>query len=182
MGIATRSGFIHAVAGMAAGGTTARTSHYMYDPDLNSWTTKATLGASAAVAYAEILDGVLYSFGNTHTYAYDPVLNSWTAKASRGVNQLWAGSAVVNDLAYIIGGGNSASLSTTTAITDIVNRYDPVANSWVTRSPLPQARQAIGACAVSNGKIYVFGGETSAGDPGTQTAGVLVYDPAADTW
>ena len=50
--------------------------------------------------------------------------------------------------------------------------------TWVTRAPMPTARQEL-ATAAFNGKIYVIGGYDI---DGRSTAIVEVYDPATDTW
>jgi N-acetylneuraminic acid mutarotase len=54
--------------------------------------------------------------------------------------------------------------------------YDPRANVWALRAPLPTARSAPMA-AVIGGRIYVAGG---APDPAGRT--LESYDPAADRW
>jgi len=69
---------------------------------------------------------------------------------------------------YVIGGFNGVSPL------DVVEEYDPIGNTWTTRTPMPTARSLVAAGAV-DGKIYVVGGYN-----GMTT--VEAYDPAADSW
>src|SRR5207237_6696847 len=59
-----------------------------------------------------------------------------------------------------------------------VNRYDPVANTWIPRAPLPVALYATrGIYAASTGKFYVFGGYN-----GSVLNTTYIYDPVANSW
>ena len=82
------------------------------------------------------------------------------------------GAATVSDLIYAIGGNTSGGVAV-----DAVERYDPVANTWTTRTPLPAPRRYLAAAAL-NGIVYAIGGETSGGTVAT----VEAYDPVANTW
>ena len=55
--------------------------------------------------------------------------------------------------------------------------YDPVANRWTTRSPLPTVRSGI-AAAVLDQKVFVFGGESPRGTHKE----VESYDPSGNRW
>jgi len=55
--------------------------------------------------------------------------------------------------------------------------YDPAADRWVPRAPLPTARSGI-AAAVLGGRIIVVGGESTSGTFDQ----VEAYDPGRDGW
>ncbi len=55
--------------------------------------------------------------------------------------------------------------------------YDPKADTWTARAPLPTARSGHGS-VLYRGKIFVMGGEGSNRVFGQNEA----YDPAADKW
>jgi N-acetylneuraminic acid mutarotase len=61
--------------------------------------------------------------------------------------------------------------------------FDPVANTWTERSPMPTARNHAFAGVVS-GRIYVIGGRIGAGNiPATTNVDVVEeYDPATNQW
>lgn len=75
---------------------------------------------------------------------------------------------------YIFGGSQGTSYVPQT------EAYDPVADLWVTKAPMPSGRlrNLIAACRATNGKIYVVGGQTVV----TESAFVDEYNPATDTW
>ncbi|MBI4278354.1 MAG: galactose oxidase, partial [Armatimonadetes bacterium] len=60
---------------------------------------------------------------------------------------------------------------------DVNEEYDPAANAWRPRAPLPTHRSGI-AAEVLGGRIYVFGGEAPEGTFKENEE----YDPAADRW
>ncbi len=61
-----------------------------------------------------------------------------------------------------------------------VEAYDPANNSWSTVAPMPTARHNCSAVTVSNGRIFVIGGDTGGG--GENVAIVEIYDPATNSW
>ena len=58
--------------------------------------------------------------------------------------------------------------------------YDPRADRWQAKAPLPTGRSGI-AAAVLDGQIVVVGGETF-GNVRRTFAEAEAYDPAADSW
>jgi hypothetical protein len=89
------------------------------------------------------------------------------------------GAAGASDGTYFYAaGGYSFSSGQTLAV---LNRFDPVANSWTAMASMPQA--AIMATAVyypPTNRIYVFGGEDAA--LGTNYNITRIYDIATNTW
>lgn len=70
-----------------------------------------------------------------------------------------------------------------------LDRYDPQADRWETRAPIPASRttgQQVGgglAMAAVGGRLVAFGGEWFApGGGGGVFAETWIYDPAADRW
>ena len=62
-------------------------------------------------------------------------------------------------------------------VTEVVEEYDPITDTWMKKSDIPTPRSAHSADVV-NGKIYVIGGW----DGHTELSTVEEYDPATDTW
>jgi len=62
---------------------------------------------------------------------------------------------------------------------DVVERYDPVANTWETDFPALKKARTNAAAAVYHGWLYVLGGRT---DEGEVTDDVEVYNPSEQKW
>src|ERR1051326_6228301 len=77
---------------------------------------------------------------------------------------------------YAVGGQTSEQSEPDKAgFVNTVYEYDPAANRWTTKAPMPTARSG-GAAAVIGDKIYVAGGPPPAGHH------FAVYAPSAHTW
>jgi hypothetical protein len=80
-------------------------------------------------------------------------------------------------------GGGLASVAIAGSIFTLLGsgelwEYDPGADRWLARRPLPAARQGCGMAALA-GQLYACGG---LGGEGTRDGATLAYDPAADEW
>jgi N-acetylneuraminic acid mutarotase len=83
-------------------------------------------------------------------------------------------AGVVNGKLYAIGGRINGRHDRSITMNE---EYDPVANRWTTRSPLPTVRSGI-AAAVLDQKVFVFGGESPRGTHKE----VESYDPSGNRW
>ena len=116
-------------------------------------------------------------------WAYDYSNDRMIRKAPLPIYSAEGVSGVINGKLYVLPGacngngypnaGYCAKEQTTRFY-----RYDPVANSWVTRPSAPHFHRR-GAAAVINGKFYVAGGFAGFDTPVTA---LDVYDPATNTW
>ncbi|MFC1935737.1 thrombospondin type 3 repeat-containing protein, partial [Chloroflexota bacterium] len=151
------------------GGQVASTVLQIFDPVSDSW----SLGAPLPEARIELTavtgdDGRIYVFGGQHwpdssgdqTVAtldiYDPVSDTWVSGApmSRPRNNL-AGALGSNGRIYAIGGGLTYSLG---QLTDTVESYDPLTNTWRPEPSLNSIRGGHGAARAGDGHIYAIGG------------------------
>jgi uncharacterized delta-60 repeat protein len=110
------------------------------------------------------------------SFALNGGLTGWTTKAAMlggGVNA--AAGGVINGVWYVAGGGPPAG-STTNGL----QAYDPVANTWTTRTSAGVSRGAAAAGVIAN-KLYVAGGALSL-DYNTPTLALEIYDPVTDSW
>ena len=82
--------------------------------------------------------------------------------------------AALDGRLYAIGGRIDGSYSRNLAVNE---SYDPAADAWQPRAPLPTARSGI-AASVLNGNIIVVGGEAPSGTFNQ----VEAYAPQSDTW
>jgi len=147
--------------------------------------TKRTEVAAAA------LDGKIYvvggfekpSLGNVMNFAitrsvevYDPTTDRWTSKAPLPVGLHHVGIGVVSGRLYIIGGYAKSGFSVWNPVATVY-AYDPAADSWTERAPMPTARGAL-SVTEHDGKLYAIGGF----DRKANNAQVEVYDPAQNEW
>ncbi len=136
-------------------------------------------GGRTDAATAFSIDGKMYvagGLGAKTLWQYDPVANTWKAMADigGGLNRAWSASFVINGKAYVVGG----SYATASDVTDDVQEYDPVTDTWTTKAKIPGGgRDGMYSFVIGN-KGYVGGGFN-----GTATvSGFYEYDPATDKW
>ena len=193
------------VFGGLAPGWVPRGLVFEYDPAANAWAKKQPMAlASHHVAVTE-LNGKIYLFGGfvpprsgppawvpiDNAWEYDPAADTWKALAPLPTRRGSPVAAAVGGKIYVIGGASTHPGSAEPSLhparphraLGTVEEYDPTANTWRARSPMPTAcnHAAIG---VVNGKIYVIGGRVGAAFIGvaSNTDVVEEYDPATDQW
>ncbi|UCE39517.1 MAG: hypothetical protein JSW00_01605 [Thermoplasmata archaeon] len=84
----------------------------MYDPVLETWTSKASMNNARSGLSAEALQGKIYAFGGTGKWGlaanvnemYDPATDNWTLKPSMLESRVYFGSGVVGNCIYAMGG------------------------------------------------------------------------------
>jgi N-acetylneuraminic acid mutarotase len=107
---------------------------------------------------------------------YDSRSDKWQTAAPLPVALNHVMVAAAKGKIYVIGGQTSElSEPDKAGFVDTVYEYDPAANRWSTRAPMPGPRGG-GAAAVIGNKIYVAGGRPPAGSQ------FAVYDADADAW
>src|SRR6266850_2349586 len=125
-----------------------------------------------------------------NAWEYDPATDNWKALAPLPTKRGSPVAVTVGDKMYVIGG--ATTLPGSTAVhparphysVGAVEEYDPAANTWRARAPIPTPRNHATAGAV-NGKIYVIGGRVGGAfvSSGSSNVGIVEeYDPAADAW
>ena len=178
-------GFIDGKMYLVGGETPATLA---YDVVTGTWTDPSELAPRAWQGdhhAAEVYDGKLYILGAFGSGAgtvqiYDPQTDTW----GFGMDPpFWAGSsasAVINGEIYLCGG-----VATNEHTIPDLAKYDPVADTWTTLTPMLQPRNHA-ASATDGQKLYIFGGRgPGSGDSNTLANGfdtVQIYDPATDTW
>ena len=202
---ATAGGKLYVFAGLAPGWK-PKAMVFEFDPASNQWAKKRPMRLpSHHVAFAT-LNNKIYAFGGfispesgppawnpiNNAWEYDPATDEWKELAPMPTRRGAAAAGVANGKIYVTGGANSLSGVTENGIhparphnvMQIVEEYDPAANSWKTVRPLLLARNHHVAVGVGD-KVYVIGGRVgSAFISGTSNNVDLVemYDPAANLW
>jgi N-acetylneuraminic acid mutarotase len=161
---------------------------FVYDTATDQWAPIASLSRPRGAISAITLDGKIHLLGGRDVRSvewhevYDPATDKFSDRApmkgSTGTQPFVGqrdhmGVAVVDGKIHAIA-GRMDSYDFNTSLNAV---YDPKADSWSFRAPLPTARSGP-SCAFIGGKIVVFGGEATGKVFGTNE----LYDPKTDTW
>ena len=179
---------------------------YEYDPATDKWAKKKPMPLlSHHVSFTEY-NGKIYAFGGfrypdsgpaawvpiDNAWEYDPAADTWKALAPMPTKRGSPVAVTVGNKMYVIGGATTPPGSNEPAVhpqrphisVSTVEEYDPAANTWRARSPMPTPRNHATA-GVVNGKVYVIGGRVGAAFISAGSSNVDVveeYDPATDSW
>ncbi|MDR0372417.1 MAG: hypothetical protein LBI79_02470 [Nitrososphaerota archaeon] len=162
-----------------------------YNPSTNEWITKAPMPTPRSGLALAVYNGKIYAIGGTvgnnvyvgNNEMFDPVTNSWETKASMPTPRAGLCANAVNEGIYLIGGERYSSVAPFRVETDVNEVYNPVADSWTTKSPLPNAIEGYGSAVVGD-KIYLIGGSKRAASTGNSilVGDNQVYDVQTDQW
>jgi len=178
----------------------AHASVFVYDPKAERWTSGPSLPQARAEGVVASIGEKIYFVGGrvptsaeakhisehadtSRAEALDLRSGRWTRIADAPSARNSAAGAVIGNKLYVVGGrqmvaqadGRSRPVNVAT-----LEVYDPAADRWETRAPMPLAQGGL-AAAAHDGKLYVFGGEQFV--PQAKVFGESwVYDPALDRW
>ena len=186
--LAEIDGRIYAFGGFIEQNRCPHSRCYVYDAALDRWSPIAPLGRPRGAASAVVVDGRIHLLGGRDVRSvewhevYDPEADSYrilagmpgSTKTQPFVGQRdHMGVVVVDGRIHAIA-GRMDSYDFNTGLHAV---YDPKADGWSFRAPLPTPRSGPSA-ALYRGRILVIGGEATGRVFGTNEA----YDPATDSW
>jgi N-acetylneuraminic acid mutarotase len=149
------------------------------------WVAKAPATLKRTEVAAAAVRGKIYvvggfqqglSFVTPAVEEYDPATDTWQERAPLPSGLHHAGIGVVNERLFVIGGFERSLFSIWSPVTSVYE-YDPAADRWTARKPMPTPRGAL-AVAALDGKLHAVGGYNRDGNTGAHE----VYDPATDSW
>jgi N-acetylneuraminic acid mutarotase len=179
-----REGRLHLVGGYAEQ-RVDRPYHHVYEPVADEWAALAELPRGANHVGVAVLEGRLYAIGgfveqnrtpHAECFLFDG--ERWTAIAPLPEAAGAISCVALEGMLHAIGGAVGNSSETRVSI-DRHLVYDPRADRWGERRPLPLGRDHMGAVA-AGGRVHVIGGRV--GTFHTNSALHHAYDPAADRW
>ncbi|HKX18334.1 MAG TPA: kelch repeat-containing protein [bacterium] len=202
---AALSGKLYAIQGQRPGFVPAGLV-YEYDPAGNAWTKKKPMPRALHHGAMVAFDNRIYVFGGfvlpqagppgwvpvNDVWEYDPAADAWRKRAPMPTPRGAAGAALTNGRIYVVGGAGPLPNSRDQAIRPgspqrslaAVEEYDPIANRWRPRAPMPIARNHL-AVESTGGKVYAIGGRLGGAFiiamPGNVDL-TLEYDPATEVW
>lgn len=124
----------------------------VYDPETDSWSTKAEMPTAEISSRSAVIDSKIYIITGSSNQIYDAAADTWSSgtplpvsliggtqnKATTGVNAL--------KRVYVFGGGKTQV-------------YDPETDRWTVGADMITTRSGFGVAAV-NDVLYVIGGDT----------------------
>jgi len=164
----------------------------VFDPVINSWMTRSSLGTPRGALMAEAVRGKCYAIGGgtggggplfgfpalDAVEEYDPSTDTWKPKAPLPAPRAIGGSAVVRNKIYVVGG--SAEIGWFVTPSAAVAIYDPKTDTWASGADMPTPRIGLAVAAV-NGLIYAAGGSNR--DLGIYSSKIVErYNPETDQW
>ncbi|RVT95999.1 galactose oxidase [Rhodovarius crocodyli] len=176
---------MHVVGGYGEGQFN-RAYHTVYDPASNRWYDAAPLPRGANHVAVQSLGGRVYALGgfieqnrrcDDHAYAYDVSADRWDRIAPLPRPRAAAAAVALNGKIHLIGGATDPADERASISWHEV--YDPQADKWERRRPLPASRDHVG-CVAHNGLIHVVGGRFNTFQYNTGLH--HVYLPERDTW
>lgn len=192
MAAASVGGRIYVFGGQAEGGVNKPlNTSWEYDPGADSWRPLAPVPTARTAAAAVEVGGRIYVVGGNTvngltvgtSEVYDPAANRWESRAPMPTPRNHPAAGAVGGKVYVIGGRLAAPNigGFVASNTDVVEEYDPVANSWRALNKMPTPRSGHGY-TTHQGRIYVAGGEVRDSHMDAIFRDVEVFDPAMNDW
>lgn len=164
-----------------------RAYHHVFDAATGRWTTAALLPRGANHVGVAFLDGELYAIGgfveqnrrpHAECFVWNPGRDAWRAIAPLPSPCGSVACVALDGSLHGIGGAIGDTFADKRSI-DWHLVYDPKADRWSKRAPLPTGRDHVGALVVA-GVVHVIGGRVN--DFNTNSNLHHVYDAKGDKW
>ena len=167
-GIDTLNGKIYAAGGGTSGWDIVK-SLYVYDPELDEWTEKASMNTSRRAPRAQSWNGKFYVFGGYSGSAwsvdnsievYYPEEDKWTLLTNANTPRTVMAMSLFKNQLFVFGGIHGYSGSTN-YFTNIISRYDLPSDSWFdfhSQGDNIPGMRVFPATAIVDDKIYLFSG------------------------
>jgi N-acetylneuraminic acid mutarotase len=161
---------LYAVGGLNSSQVPVNTNE-AYDPETDTWSTKAPMPTARHHLASAVIDGKLFALGGrilgdgvpswdikielsnfNRNEMYDPQTDKWSVKQPMLAKISGFGAASANDQIYVFGGAGIKEYL------DSVEKYNPLTDKWTYEPSMPSERLGLGAVTVDN-KIYTIGGQ-----------------------
>lgn len=159
--------------------TSGQKTNYGYLIGSDTWATRAALPEARYGYVAFPYNGdtmyVIGGYNLSTIISYNCTQDAWTTLSATLSQAFYSATcSLIGDKAYILGGINASEVVLKTCYC-----FDCTTNTISTKTSLTAACYE-GASAYIKGKIYLFGGSSSANVSGTTN--IYIYDPILNTW
>lgn len=171
-------------AGNPSGGQGFQNTVYMLDEGAGTWVPRAPMPTTRSGGGSAVIDGKIYVAGGRPPHGsdfavYNPAADAWTTLPDIPTQRNHLGVVAIGGKVYVAGGRFGGGVGS--EMTDILEIYDPAANTWTRGASLLAPRAGVTAIA-ANGCMYLIGGEgNDAHEMGVFDLNER-YDPVANTW
>jgi N-acetylneuraminic acid mutarotase len=174
-----------------------------YDPTADTWKALPPMPTARMAPVAAVAEGKIYVIGGASVHpgaklvslgpkvphrslntneVYDPATNKWETRMSMPTARNHAAAGVIGGKIYVIGGRLASAFASAGSNSDVVEVYDPVANTWGAAGlRMTTARSAMGFATYGN-RILIAGGEIVDRHMFAAIRAVEAYDPATNLW
>jgi N-acetylneuraminic acid mutarotase len=171
---------IYVIGGQTDTGSAYVNTVQEFDPATTNWTYKAVMPTARSAGAAAVIGDLIFVAGGRpprgNDFAvYNATSNAWQTLPNLPTQRNHIAACAINGLVYVVGGRLAAGF--TSAMTNILEVYNPATRQWSTGAPMPTVRGGINGIA-ANGAFYVFGGE----GPNGVFDEMEMYAPALDRW
>ena len=183
---AEHAGRMHLIGGYAEQ-RVDRPYHHVYDAASDRWAIAAPLPRGANHVGVAVTDGRLFAIGgfveqnrrpHNECFAYEIRADRWERIAPLPAACGSVACVTLGGLIHGIGGAIGDTFPSKKSV-DWHVVYDPRADRWEQRAPLPTGRDHVGALAVGT-LIHVIGGRVDSFHTNSNLH--HIYDPARDKW
>jgi N-acetylneuraminic acid mutarotase len=162
----------------------------IYNHAEDVWTTGTSMPTRRWSTADGVINGMIHIAGGAYSWrisydileVYDPTSGTWSTGTPMITARSRAASGVIDDRLYVVGGLRWSDEEEEYQFLQILEAYDPVAQTWLSLASMPTGRE-YPAAGVIDGKLYVAGGAVGWLASSIETTDVLeVYDPALSSW
>lgn len=177
---AVANGKVYVIGGQTDTGSAYVNTVQEFDPATTNWTYRATMPTARSAGAAAVIGDLIYVAGGRpprgNDFAvYNATSNIWQTLPNLPTQRNHLAACAIGGKVYVVGGRLQAGF--TSAMTNLLEIFDPVSNQWSTGAPMPTTRGGINGIA-ANGFFFVFGGEGPAG----VFDEMEMYVPGQDRW
>jgi len=177
---AVANGKVYVIGGQTDTGSAYVNNVQEFDPATSNWTYRAAMPTARSAGAAAVIGHLIYVAGGRpprgNDFAvYNATSNTWQTLPNLPTQRNHIAACAIDGRIYVVGGRLQAGFNS--AMTNILEVFDPALNQWTTRAPMPTTRGGINGIAADE-CFFVFGGE----GPSGVFDEMEMYVPAQNRW
>jgi N-acetylneuraminic acid mutarotase len=177
---AVANGKIYVIGGQTDTGSAYVNNVQEFNPATTNWTSRAPMPTARSAGAAAVIGDRIYVAGGRpprgNDFAvYNATSNTWQTLPNLPTQRNHIAACAIDGKIYVVGGRLAAGF--TSAMTNILEVFDPITSQWTTRAPMPTTRGGVNGIA-ANGCFFVFGGE----GPNGVFDEMEMYVPTQNRW